>query len=970
MATPPPAVVPAATWRGKLKPAYLTIAAVATAFIALGASILSLGYQRQEEAAFTNASNLTLVIVERLESALRRADNDLRSFTSFLPLDAMDAAEAPRFRRTIEEHLRVGVEKFPEIMTRTVVDAHGISLYRFGSNANGTSFADREWFKTLRDNPQTTMVISDAIPSRATGRPLIVMARAIRDRDGRFLGTANASLNLDVFGKMLESLDVGSHGLIVVRRKGVDKIVLRFPFEARVANMPVSTQISARINAGEKSGRHISISPVDGIERALVYRALEEYPFSVSVGLAKMDYLHEWKRSANIFGVLGSALLVFMIAFVAQRVRSEARLAAIAASLDRSKAELRSSEKFLRAVIESTSEGILVEDTTGRAIATNRRLLTMWNVPQAIAGLADRKLLGRHMSMMLENPDRLPLSVSASQDGDILKYPDLDLLDGRRIALSVSKLTLDSQLSGYVWSFHDLTERKLTDNMHCSIIESAADAFVAFDAGLRITGWSLRAEQIFGREARAAISKPIMELLPDAKDRNGVVQSLLRIINARNPANERTVQCLQARRADRTEFPAEIQISGFRMGDAWQYTSFIRDISTRVAAEQQLVQTQKLQTIGQLTGGLAHDFNNLLNIILGSLDLLEVKRPENVELRDAALNAARRGSEVTKSLLAVARRKDLAPRDVNLDTIIRELEPLLRQTAGKRVDVAFDLSATNATVNLDTGALNSALLNLVINARDAMPEGGTLTISTSQAMSNNGADAHDRFQGISIKVTDTGCGMTAEIAAKACEPFFTTKPRGRGAGLGLAMVYGFAKRTGGKATIDSKPGAGTTIELLLPAQEVTLNAVPDLCNVDIHRHGETVLIVDNAQDLAAVAKRWLTELGYRASIKTSPQRALARIQHETFDALVSDIDMPGAMNGVELAEQAVRSRPGIAIVLATGFLNTINNLDRTGFAVIDKPYSKKQLGTALAARIKRKVTGEILHTPGLERAAA
>jgi len=414
-----------------------------------------------------------------------------------------------------------------------------------------------------------------------------------------------------VFGKMLASLDVGSHGLIVVRRKGVDKIVLRFPFEARVANMPVSTQISARINAGEKSGRHISISPADGIERALVYRALEEYPFSVSVGLAKMDYLHEWKRSANIFGVLGSALLVFMIAFVAHRVRSEARLA-------------------------------------------------------AIAGLADRKLLGRHMSMMLENPDRLPLSVSASQDGDILKYPDLDLLDGRRIELSVSKLTLDNQLSGYVWSFHDLTERKLTDNMHRSIIESAADAFVAFDTGLRITGWSLRAEQIFGRAARAAIGKPIMELLPDAKDRNGVVQSLLRIINARNPANERTVQCLQARRADRTEFPAEIQISGFRMGDAWQYTSFIRDISTRVAAEQQLVQTQKLQAIGQLSGGLAHDFNNLLNIILGSLDLLEVKRPENVKLRDAALNAARRGSEVTKSLLAVARRKGLAPRDVNL----------------------------------------------------------------------------------------------------------------------------------------------------------------------------------------------------------------------------------------------------------------------------------------------------------------
>jgi len=961
-----PSVAP--RFKCALKPAYLALAAVVAVFVALSVYVLDLAYQRQEQAAFATADNLTRVIAERLEATLRRADNDLRVFVEFLPKGAMQSAATSRFRPHFEAQFRAQLAQFPELSSRNVIDAHGNSLYYSGPVKPGTNYSDRDWFRALRDHPQTESVISDVIAARATGKPTLVMSRAVRDHNGRFLGTVNATINLQVLGSMLESLDIGPGGLIVVRKKGVNKLVLRHPPRPELFNTTVNTETYARINAGEKFGRTRSVSPLDGIPRATVFRVLEGFPFSISVGIAKDYYLQEWRRIAAITGIAGFALLVFLIAFVVMRVRSETRLTRLARQLKQSESALRTNEQFLREVIESISDGILVEDTGGRVLATNRRFHAMWHVPAVIAGLGDRRLLNRHMAMLLEDPAKLPTSVAASGNGDIVNFAPLELRDGRRIEPDAGTLRRDGELAGRVWSFHDVTERKRTHHMYRSIIESSADAFIAFDAGLRITAVSLRAEQVFGCAGADIVGRTLAEtILPDAEAAGGILQTLLTAVRAGDTATMQRVCRVQAQRMDGREFPAEIQVGGFAMGDDWQYTSFVRDISARVLAEEKLAQAQKLEAIGQLTGGLAHDFNNLLNIIIGSVDLLELERRDNRELRDAALSAARRGSEVTKSLLAVARRTKLSPREVCIDDLINEIAPLLHQTAGKRVTVHLDAGSAGARVHVDAGGFSTVMLNLAINARDAMPQGGELFIRTTIT---DGKKAAGESRSVLIAVTDTGCGMPPEIAARAFEPFFTTKSRGSGTGLGLAMAYAFARESGGTATIASRPGAGTTIELTLPALRVTAVATTSAAVAAERGRGETVLLVDDEPDLARVARQWLISLGYRVVAETDAQRAFQRLADEPFDALVSDVVMPGGINGVMLAERAAFAQPGIAIMLVSGYADSLLESIHGKFALLDKPYNREQLGAALRAALDRRPHSARTPPPMAEKSAA
>lgn len=254
---------------------------------------------------------------------------------------------------------------------------------------------------------------------------------------------------------------------------------------------------------------------------------------------------------------------------------------------------------------------------------------------------------------------------------------------------------------------------------------------------------------------------------------------------------------------------------------------FQRDLVA--STEAQLAQAQKLEPIGHLAGGLAHDYNNMLGIVIGSLDRLAPGvSGENRELIDAATAAAQRGAEVTRSLLGVARRRRLAPRETDVNELLLEMAPLLRQTAGKRVKVAVDARALEAVVHLDAGGFNNSILNLVINARDAMPAGGELRIATKVVVLEGDAVPAGLKPGRYARVTvgDTGGGMSPEAAARAFDPLYTTRGRGEGAGLGLAMVYGFVRRTGGVATLASTQGRGTTITLLLPCAVRTIPGGP------------------------------------------------------------------------------------------------------------------------------------------------
>jgi len=372
---------------------------------------------------------------------------------------------------------------------------------------------------------------------------------------------------------------------------------------------------------------------------------------------------------------------------------------------------------------------------------------------------------------------------------------------------------------------------------------------------------------------------------------------------------------------------------------------------------ERLFEAQKLEAVGQLTGGLAHDFNNLLGIILGNLDLLEpllAHDSQALRYRSLAWRAAKRGAQITKSLLAIARKQTLEPRRVSVADALAEMMPLISQSLGGRISLTnscADGRCQNVVAYVDPGGLGNAVLNLVVNARDAMPEGGALHIGL--AMQEVGPEQPgvpaDLTPGryVVLSVSDTGTGMAEPVAARAFEPFFTTKERGQGTGLGLAMVYGFSRQSGGTATIASEPGIGTTVRLYLPAVGSTDDepgvgsAAPR--EAQVRARGETVLVVDDEETLLEVTGEWLRRLGYRVTVKTSPVEALELLRSQTYDLLLTDATMPG-MSGMDLAQQGLLLHPGMKVLVASGFAE---NLAHCGYIVLEKPYSRDQLAQAV-----------------------
>jgi PAS domain S-box-containing protein len=384
------------------------------------------------------------------------------------------------------------------------------------------------------------------------------------------------------------------------------------------------------------------------------------------------------------------------------------------------------------------------------------------------------------------------------------------------------------------------------------------------------------------------------------------------------------------------------------------------------ATEEALLQSQKMEAVGQLTGGIAHDFNNLLTGIVGSLDLLQTRlnqgRTENVaRYINAAMTSANRAAALTHRLLAFARRQPLIPKSVDANQLVVSLEDLLRRTIGETIDLQISAPDDLWGTLCDPNQLESALLNLAINARDAMPDGGKLTISTANArLDGVTADTPALTPGdyICIDVTDTGTGMSAEVAARAFDPFFTTKPIGQGTGLGLSMIYGFARQSNGHATIDSKPGQGTSVRLYLPRHHGDA-ATEHTSAVKAAEHaatGETVLVVEDEPVVRAVILEMLGEQGYRTLEAVDGPSGLRILRNNArIDLLVTDVGLPG-MNGRQLADQARETRPDLKILFITGYAESVAIADgflQPGMEMITKPFDLEHL----SQRIRRMVSG-------------
>ncbi len=409
-----------------------------------------------------------------------------------------------------------------------------------------------------------------------------------------------------------------------------------------------------------------------------------------------------------------------------------------------------------------------------------------------------------------------------------------------------------------------------------------------------------------------------------------------------------------------------------RSGELVSFFGAPRAGARRRDAELALYQAQKMEALGQLTGGIAHDFNNLLQVISGYTDVVQALaekgrsgQPVSIDRLDRAGDALRqatdRASKLTHQLLAFARKQRLEGRPINLNTLFGAMSDMAEQTLGGHVIVrrAFAPHLWNCRIDPTQGEV--ALLNVLINARDAMPEGGTITVTTANLHLSDAEQALRRNLApgryVSVSVADDGVGMPPDILVRVLEPFFTTKPEGKGTGLGLAMVYGFAKQSGGTVEIESVVGRGTIVTLLFPATDQSTVAAPSSPRAADRDGTETVLVVDDRPDVAETAGMLLSDFGYTVHTAHGPEQALALLDGEChIDLLFTDLIMPGGINGVMLARAARERQPKVKVLLTTGYAEaSIERTDAGGseFEIIMKPYRRLEL----ARRIRRVLDG-------------
>jgi PAS domain S-box-containing protein len=387
------------------------------------------------------------------------------------------------------------------------------------------------------------------------------------------------------------------------------------------------------------------------------------------------------------------------------------------------------------------------------------------------------------------------------------------------------------------------------------------------------------------------------------------------------------------------------------------------EISERAYAEDALRHAQKMDAIGQLTGGIAHDFNNMLTGVLGALDLIQRRvaagRLSEIDRYiEAAMSSANRAASLTHRLLAFARRQSLNPQPVEVNRMVTSMEELLRRTLGENIELEIDLGSAMRLTNTDEHQLENALLNLVINARDAMPDGGRLLVGTEVVQVDVAREGLRLGEYVRLSVQDTGCGMSPEVIARAFDPFFTTKPIGQGTGLGLSMVYGFINQTGGHVQLDSAVAKGTRIELYLPCHVAadTRAAPIDQASAPLRAsQGERVLVVEDEPDVRMLVVDVLRDLGYLVLDAPDGPAALQVLQGgERIDLLVSDVGLPG-MNGRQLAEIAREHRPGLKVLFVTGYARNAEvrgDFLGEGMDMLAKPFSIDDLAQRVRALIE------------------
>jgi two-component system cell cycle sensor histidine kinase/response regulator CckA len=552
-------------------------------------------------------------------------------------------------------------------------------------------------------------------------------------------------------------------------------------------------------------------------------------------------------------------------------------------------------------------------------------------------------------------------------------FRDLEVLRQKRdgsltsvIAYTAPLRDARGRLIGTMAMLADLAERKRleeTRQWFAAIVESSDDAIIGKTLDGIITTWNRGAERIYGYTAAEAVGRSIKIVLPP--DRATEMDEILSRVKARGHVDHfETVQVRKdGRRIDvsLTIFP--VQDSAGRLLGA---SLIARDITARKHLEAQLRQAQKMEAVGRLAGGIAHDFNSLLAVILGDAELLlaHPALPQAVYTKmEEVKEAGQRAASLVRQLLAFARRQEQAPGPLDLNAALADMEGMLRRLAGESIEFSLALESGLGPVGVDSSDLLQVVLNLVANARDAMPAGGRLSIGTSNLILDEAsARALPGLRPgphVLLTVSDSGAGMDAETLAHMFEPFFTTKEPGRGTGIGLATVYGIVRRAGGAVSVWSEPGKGTTLRIHLPrveAEAVASSSEPSASAGPILRGSGTILIVEDSRLLRRVTREFLERAGYRVVLAASPAEAIqaARSHFGSIDLVLTDVVLP-EMSGPELVRRLLAEHPSLRVLYMSGYADDVlakAGLSRLSAPFIDKPFT----GQALAEKVRQVLT--------------
>jgi PAS domain S-box-containing protein len=651
-----------------------------------------------------------------------------------------------------------------------------------------------------------------------------------------------------------------------------------------------------------------------------------------------------------------------------------------------SEAELRHTDRLLSTILETASGLIYAKDRQGRMLVANGPVLALIGKSWAeVEGRTDREFLDdpAQAEAVMANDERI-----MSRGIDERVEEPVGAEDGQpRIWLSTKAPIRDGDgvVVGMVGMSQDITARKRAEAA-LQALNATLETRVAERTAERDRAWKNAQDLICVVDPGGVFCavNPAWTTLLGWEPEELVGQHFLFITHPEDEAATlATHDEAQRSIVSRYEFRCRHKDGSYRW-IAWSATpdagliyangrnvTAEREAAAALArAEELLRQSQKMEAVGQLTGGIAHDFNNLLAAISGSLDMLQRRvesgRTDGLQrYTTAAMTAAQRAASLTQRLLAFARRQPLDPRRVDGNRLIADMEDLLRRTLGPGIDLEIVLAGGLWPTLCDTNQLESAILNLAINARDAMPDGGRLTIETGNAVLD---EAYARSQGgevrtghyVMVSITDTGIGMTPEIMARVFDPFFTTKAIGQGTGLGLSMLYGFVKQSEGHVRVHSEPGQGTTFRLYLPRRWGGLDSAAEsvattAASPAAAGTGQTVLVVDDEPTVRMLVTETLQDLGYAVLEAGDGSVALTILEGPArIDLLVSDVGLPG-LNGRQLAEAARRLRPGLRVLFITGYAHHAaighGSLLEPGMEIITKPFALD----ALAAKIREMI---------------